>query len=162
MSIENTNKDYQNCVEENDGKEGTVVPDGLFPGSTFVEDEGEEDVDDVGGDEVGGAAFGEAVPTVLEVAVAMFGVGYEIVTVGVVYVTGAQTQAADDKMAPEDEVVLQVEEVGVGNGPDEFAEGIAHAEAESNQEGVDKVFVDQLNGGEVGAVLGQNNGVYDR
>jgi hypothetical protein len=46
-------------------------------------------------------------------------------------------------------VVFQIQIIRVGDSFDQLFERVAHAEAEGNEQSVDKVFVDELNRGEI-------------
>lgn len=89
-------------------------------------------------------------------------VGLEIVAVGVVAVAGHQSESGDEQVAPEDQVVLQVQEVGVGDELLEFGQGSAGPEEQSDEQSIHKVFIEKLVGGEVGAILGEDDCVDDR
>ena len=84
MPVEETNQDQENRVDEDDAEERFVVPDGLLPGSALVQNERQQDVDDVGCDEVGCAAFGETVPPLFEVAIPVLQIRLKVVTVRIV------------------------------------------------------------------------------
>jgi len=71
----------------------------------------------------------------------MGGIGHKIIGVGVVDVADNHANWAYDEVAPEDEVVLEIHKIGVGDQLYQLLIGVGHGEAEGYEEGVDEIFV---------------------